>query len=101
MSKQITSQKMEMTCDACGISKEWELVGADDNASILAEMQEWYVVGRKVVDLRSGQLTQMTADACTLACVPAAAIKLALPRQSDEPADNIDLASLRNDFSTN
>lgn len=92
MSKELTSQIMKQVCDACGVAKEWELVGADQNQTTLDEMQEWYIVNRKVII--NGRMTQLTADACSLACVPAAAVKLALPPQ-EEPVDNIDLASLR------
>lgn len=92
MSKELVSQKMKQVCDACGAAKEWELVGADQNPILISEMQEWYIVTRKVVI--NGNLTQLTADACSLACTPAAAVKLALPPQN-EPVDNIDLASLR------
>ena len=93
MSKEITSQKLQQKCEGCGTVVEWELVGADDHPNILAEMQEWYIVGRKVV-APNGQLTSLSADACSLACVPAAAVKLALPK-FEEPEDTIDLASLR------
>lgn len=93
MSKEIVSQVMKQTCEACGATKEWELVGADQNKAILEEMQQWYTVGRKVIS--NGQMIQLSAEACSLACVPAAAVKLALPPQEEEPADRIDLASLR------
>lgn len=92
MSKELISQVMQSTCDACGAVKKWELVGADMNEPVLQEMQEWYIVNRKVI-IR-GQMTAIAADACCLACVPAAAVKLALPA-SEVAADNIDLAALR------
>jgi hypothetical protein len=95
MSKLITSQKMEMTCEACGKQVEWELVGADQDPVILQAMQSWYTVARKVIDPRTGALTQMMGDACGLECVTVVAVKLAVPPQDAEPADNIDLASLR------
>lgn len=94
MSKEIVSQMMKATCEGCGASKTWELVGADLNTSALEEMQEWYSVQRKVVG-EGGRLIGLSADACCLACVPAAAVKLALPPQNQEPADNIDMESLR------
>lgn len=93
MSKEIVSQRMKQTCDACGTVKEWELVGADENPTVLNEMQEWYIVTRKL--FLNGELTQLTADACCLACTPAAAVKLALPIQQRESAAEVDLASLR------
>lgn len=98
MSKELVSQRMKQTCDACGAVKEWELVGADDNPTVINEMQEWYIVTRKL--FLGGRLTQLTADACSLACTPAAAVKLALPPQEDT-ADKIDLASLRQSHLTN
>jgi hypothetical protein len=94
MSKEIVSQMMKATCEGCGASKTWELVGADLNISVLDEMQEWYSVQRKVVG-EGGRLIGLSADACSLSCVPAAAIKLALPPQNQEPADDIDMNSLR------
>jgi len=93
MSKELVSQVMQQTCDACGATKKWELIGADMNEPLLEEMQEWYIVQRKVVV--RGQLTAIAADACSLACVPAAAVKLALPPQSGEDQGSIDLASLQ------
>ena len=93
MSKQLISQVMEQICTGCGAKKVWEMVGAGQNLVILAEMQEWYVIGRKVIV--DGEMVQLTAEACCLACVPAAAVKLALPNPQEEPADDIDLASLR------
>lgn len=101
MSKALVSQIMEQICDACGAVKKWELVGADTNEPILAEMQEWYVVNRKVIvrNPMTGreELTTIVADACSMVCVPAAAVKLALPPRiaEPEPENEIDLASLR------
>jgi hypothetical protein len=92
MSKALTSQVMQQTCDSCGEVKTWELVGAEMNEPLLEQMQEWYIVTRKVI--QRGQLTAIAADACSLACVPGAAVKLALP-SADMAADNIDLAALR------
>jgi hypothetical protein len=91
MSKQVISQRMEQVCDACGATKEWELVGADQNQVIIDEMQEWYSVGRKLVI--DGRMTQLAVDACSLNCVVVAAAKM-VP-QPESPADKIDLASLR------
>lgn len=86
----MSSQKMKRVCDACGTEKEWELVGVQEAA--ILEMQEWYMVTRAVAV--NGQFQKISANACTLACVPAAAVKLALPEQQ-EPEDNIDLGALR------
>jgi hypothetical protein len=93
--KEVISQKMQQVCDACGKKHEWELVGADQNAVTLAEMQEWFTIRRKAVI--DGALQQLSIDACSVTCVPAAALKLLLPPlpPPEEPADNIDLASLR------
>jgi hypothetical protein len=86
----MSSQKMKRVCDACGSEKEWELIGVQEAA--ILEMQEWYMITRAVVV--NGQFQKISVNACSLACVPAAAVKLALPEQR-EPDDNIDLASLR------
>lgn len=94
MSKEVISQKMQQKCDACGKTHEWELVGADQNSVTLGEMQEWFTIGRKAVI--EGALRQLSIDACSVNCVPAAALKLLLPSQpQEEPTDDIDLASLR------
>lgn len=91
MSQEMTSQKMKRTCEGCGIIKEWELVGMQ--VSTIQEMQEWYTVIREVfVD---GQFMKIMVQACSLACVPPAAIKLALPQIAEEPPDDIDLTALR------
>ena len=91
MSEIMTSQKMKRTCDACGASKEWELVNAKE--SDILEMQEWYLITRAVI--LNGQFQKISVNACSLACLPVAGVKLALPTQAEEPADNIDMASLR------
>src|SRR5579863_7604002 len=99
MSKQIVSQRIEQKCDGCGKIKEWECVGAQE--STINEMQEWYtlVVGRKAVINGQFAKIQEEADACCLACVPAAvavaSVKVSMPPPSEGP-DNIDLQALRN-----
>lgn len=91
MSQEITSQKIKRVCEGCGVVKEWELVGMQEDT--VKEMQEWYTIIREVfVD---GRFVKIMVQACSLACTPVAAVKLALPKMEDEPADNIDLASLR------
>lgn len=96
MSEIMSSQKMKRTCDACGVEKEWELVNATEQS--ILEMQEWYLITRKVIlpdEIGRPHFTQVQVNACSLPCVPAAAVKLALPQQEQAPEDNIDLASLR------
>ena len=98
MSEAMVSQKMKRGCDGCGKEVEWELVGATEQA--INEMQDWYLITRAIV--MDGRFTKVQANACSLPCVPAAAIKLALPSPANEPEDNIDLASLRaGNFQTN
>lgn len=91
MSEYMSSQKMTRVCDACGKTQEWELVGAAEQS--LMEMQEWYMIVRKV--FVNGRPDSISANACSLPCVPAAAVKLALPEQSQSGDNIIDLASLR------
>ena len=92
MSKEMMSQIVKQTCDGCGSVKETQTIGVSQQ-EIVDEIVKWYVVGRKV--LINGELVQLSVDACSLECVPAAAIKLALPTPQEEPPDNIDLAALR------
>jgi hypothetical protein len=91
MSQTVISQKIQRTCDGCGIVKEYELVDMRDTT--IVEMQDWYTVIREV--FFQGEFRKIMVQACSLACTPAAAVKLALPKVQDEPVDNIDLASLR------
>lgn len=100
MSKDLVSQQLKMTCDACGKTKTWEMVGADNNIHILQEMQEWYTIVHKVVDYREGKLVQLAGDACSLDCIPVLAVKLQIP--SEENGGQIDIDALRaGDFNTN
>ena len=88
--QKVTSQKIERTCDAgCGVVKTWEFIEMTDET--ILEMQNWYTVIREIFDGR--QFQKIAVQACSLACVPVAAVKLALPKVADEP--EIDLASLR------
>ena len=91
MSEIMSCQKMQRTCDACVAMKEWELIGVQEPA--ILEMQEWYLITRAVV--MNGRFEKLSVNACCLACVPAAAVKLALPVPAEEPADDIDLSQLR------
>jgi hypothetical protein len=92
MAKEVTSQKLKYTCDGCGLVKEWEVMNA--KPEVIKEMQEWYEVGRKVIF--RDQLIALASQACGIACIPAAALKLAIPQVSDDELDSdIDLASLQ------
>ena len=91
MSQEVVSQKVKRECQGCGAAKEWEWVGAGED--IAREMGEWYAISREV--FVEGRVQRLGVHACSLPCVPAAAIKLALPEIHDEPADDIDLDSLR------
>ena len=94
MSQQLISQKIKRTCEGCGLEKEWELVGAP--AEQVVEMTQWYTIIREVYDPQEQHFVKLTVQACSLPCVPAAAVKVAVLPQNDEPADPIDLGSLRN-----
>ena len=90
MSQKVISQKLQRTCDACEKVSEWELV--DANEETILDMQNWYTVIREV--FADGGFVKIMVQVCSLACVPAGAVKLALPKrvESEEP---IDLASLQ------
>lgn len=95
MSKELVTQVMRQICDGCKKTKEWDLVGADQNPTILQEMQEWFDVGRKVVV--NGQMLQLSAHACSVPCVSIVAVNLMAPPQTqeDDQPDKINLADLR------
>ncbi len=91
MSQEVTSQKIKRTCDGCGAQVEWEMVGLTEET--VKQMEAWYTIIREV--FMNGSFVKMMVQCCGLSCIPVGAVKLALPPQQDEPADNIDLASLR------
>lgn len=94
MSQQLISQKVQRTCEGCGAVKEFELVGISPETT--DEMLAWYTIVREVFDPEQGRLVKIAVQACTLACVPPAAVKLALPPITDQsPEQEIDLKSLR------
>ena len=91
MSQEMVSQKLKRTCDACGAVVEWEMVDAGEET--IRAMESWYTVIREVfVD---GKFVKIMVQTCSLACVPAGAVKLALPKRAEEPDERIDLASLQ------
>jgi len=92
MSQEVISQKIQRTCEGCGTVKEWELVGMGEDA--VTEMEQWYTIIREV--FFDGRFQKIMVQACCLGCLPAAGIKLALPKVAEEEqTDNIDLDSLR------
>ena len=90
MSHEVVSLKIKRTCEGCGAVVEWELINSPETT--ISEMQGWYTVIREI--FVEDRFVKMMVQACSLACVPAAAVKLALPPQ-DTSIDNIDIASLR------
>ena len=93
MSKEVISQILKQTCEGCGKSVDWQLCGADDNPNMLNEMQQWFVVGRKIVN-KHDQLVAISGDACSVTCVAVVAVKLSNPEASSD-TNKIDLSSLR------
>ena len=93
MSQEEVSHKVKRTCEGCGKVTEYELVAPDDAA--LADMMSWYTVVRQF--LINGRGEKLMVQACSITCVPAAALKLeAIPTGGlDDPADKIDLSSLQ------
>lgn len=91
MSQEVISQKIRRICQGCELTKEFELIGAGPET--IEEMSQWYSVIREVFDPETGHFIKMIVQACSLACVPAAAVRLALPPKREEP--EIDLESLR------
>lgn len=100
MSQKVKSQIIEKACEGCGAVKEYELVESTDET--VEALQNYYTVIREIlVPTPQGMRFQkFMVQACSLACVPAAAVKLALPKQEQEEPE-IDLASLRSDPTVN
>jgi hypothetical protein len=92
MSQEEISRKVRRTCEGCGKAVEYEFIGATDAA--LVEMMSWYTIVRQF--LINGRPEKLMVQACSITCVPAAALKLeAVPSGLDEPADQIDLSTLQ------
>ncbi len=83
--QEVISQKIRRTCQGCDAVQEWELISPSENT--INQMQEWYTVLREI--LVDGHFEKLCVQACCLACVPAAAVKLALPTRLPEPAINL------------
>lgn len=95
MSTRIKTQVGEKTCDGCGRVVEVELAVEPGSRAFdeLSELlSQWYKVGRKMYIVEHGRFVESQVEACCLACVPAAAVKLAMPPTVSEP---LDLASLQ------
>lgn len=96
MSTRIKTQIGEKTCDGCGKVVEVELAvneGSAEFDSLSELLSKWYKVGRRVYIPAQGRCMDLQAEACSLECVPAAAVKLALPPAEED--STIDLNSLR------
>lgn len=91
MSQETVSHIIRRTCDGCKKITDWDFTKIDEKT--IKEMEEWYTVIREVYI--EGQFAKMMVQACSLSCIPAAAVKLALKPQMEEGPDQIDLASLR------
>lgn len=92
MSQQLVSQVIKKTCEGCGQEKKYELVDAGEET--IREMQDWYAIVREV--WVGDRFQKIISQACCLACVPLAAVKLALPvTQEPDALDGINLDSLR------
>ena len=95
MTTRIKTQVGEKTCDGCGRVVEVELAVEPGSRAFdeLSELlSQWYKVGRKMYIVEHGRFVESQVEACCLACVPAAAVKLAMPPTVSEP---IDLRSLQ------
>ena len=94
MSTRIKTQIGEKTCDGCGKIVEVNLIvqpGTPEFEELGEILSQWYKVGRRV-SVGEGQFADTQVEACCLACVPVAAVKLAMPPTVSEP---LDLASLQ------
>lgn len=91
MSQQVLSQKIERTCEGCGVTVVFEMVNPTDDA--VTAMTRWYTIVREIADSATGRFQKLMVQACSLPCVNVAALKLeVIP--SNAP-DDIDLSALR------
>ena len=95
MSTRIKSHVGEKTCEGCGKVVEVDLAaqpGTPEFEAVSEVLNSWYKVGRRLFLKDRGQVLETQAEACCLSCVPAAAVKLAMPPMEE---DSIDLNSLQ------
>ena len=91
MSQVTTSHIEKITCDGCGKEVIVEMIGLEPE--VIEKIQNLFIIARKIFDINAGRFLDMTVQACSLECVPVAALKLELPAQ--QAAAEIDLAQLR------
>lgn len=93
MSVSQKSNILVYTCEGCGGSREFEAVSPTPET--ISAMSKYFTIVRNVVD--QGQTFQLKVQACSIECIPAAALKLmAVPSDGDEASDGkIDLAALQ------
>jgi hypothetical protein len=100
MSVQMVSQKIKKTCEGCGVEKIYEMI-EEPSAETIKELENWYTLVREMLvpDGRNGaKYEKFMVQAHEPACVPVALLKLMkLGVTVEEPADEIDLASLQQD----
>jgi hypothetical protein len=96
MSQEMVSQKLQRTCDGCGLVKVWEMVNIQERPEQIEEMQAWYTVVREVFMPGEGFI-KMMVQTCSADCLNKAAEKLKLPEPEPVPeeSDSIDLAALQ------
>lgn len=98
MSQRTKTNVVERTCDGCGVVKEWDMVGI--TPAIVEDMTQWFTVIREI--WTGDRFEKLLVQACSVACVPAAAVKILLPSAppEDQELDDIDLGKLRTGGST-
>jgi hypothetical protein len=84
------------TFDAVRVNQRQE---TREEQATLDEMSSWYTVVREVLNPESGQFVKLMAQACSLACVGHAAMKLAeaakMAEAQAQQGDDIDLSRLK------
>lgn len=93
MSQEIVSNKIRKTCEGCGKSRDYELIGVDVNVPALNELKEWRTIIREVY--HQGQFLKLATWACSAECVVAADAKIQVPDFVEEISDGIDLSKLQ------
>jgi hypothetical protein len=85
------SIRIERTCEGCGKKVEFEVINT--TPAERAEMEKWHTIIREAWVPEEEGWTKLMVQACSIPCLELAALKMQL--LPEEPADSIDLGSLR------
>lgn len=93
--QRMVSQKIERTCEGCGVTKTYELVAMTEET--IQELEGWRRVVREIA--MDGQFVKAVIDACSSQCMVTADLQFEVKRREMQEAnrnnDTINLAELQ------